>query len=924
MSYYQLNGGFMRKTISIITVIVLFISVSIMAQDAKIMTFPVSPYMIEHGEIDTTVYQTYYTGLKTVGVGDQVYLISANDAAAYAWSITSAPQGSAAALDDPTAKLVTFKPDVVGDYKVQLQIGTSTHEITIVASLYLGVENGACGICHSGTKNEWEGTGHSTIFTRAVNGKLSAGYSASCIHCHTVGYNEDPDAANGGFDDIAAQVGWTLPAQRNDGDWDLLDPALQNVSNVQCENCHGPASQHTATFNPAKMDVTIESGMCASCHDDGHYHRRPLMWSKSGHSRSTSISGATRSGCNDCHSGTRFIEIIDETPGIAYDAANTGAIGCAVCHDPHASHDNHDPMQNSAGQEDVQVHHLRNVNDIVLANGELVTIGGTGKLCMNCHKSRRDAESYVDESGVSSHFGPHHSTQTDMVLGTNAITFGRYIPSSTHRDVMPDFCVTCHMSETPGGRTGFGTYGRDEIGDHTFNMHWAGDDGILDTEDDAYNITICQSCHGTDKTSFDEWPARADYDGDGTVETAREELHGLLEEVEEFFPKKADGTVDYAANWNPIQKRALFNHAFVEEDYSMGMHNYQYAVGLLKITLEALNYGVLTKGEITRVADVPNDQGKQVYVSWTRFGGDGASNNPVTDYVVLRKDQLGLGKFSASYSDMDQVPGDINSIIIGQTIQDDGFFWTIVASTPAIQFLEYTMVVPTVADSSVNGMVETTFKVVGVTSNGLTAETDEAAGYSVDNLSPSVPTGLVGGYTYGTIRLDWNEAVDEDFKYFAVYRSNTQGFDPSELAPYTTVITNGFTDRDFLKGKKYYYRVAAVDFNGNKSSFSNELPVVITDLASEAGMPTEFVLYQNYPNPFNPATEIKFGVPEQADVKITVYNSVGKEIKVIVNENLAAGYYSYTFDASNLATGVYLYDITAGKFSQVKKMLLVK
>ncbi|HMQ98913.1 MAG TPA: T9SS type A sorting domain-containing protein [Ignavibacteria bacterium] len=90
------------------------------------------------------------------------------------------------------------------------------------------------------------------------------------------------------------------------------------------------------------------------------------------------------------------------------------------------------------------------------------------------------------------------------------------------------------------------------------------------------------------------------------------------------------------------------------------------------------------------------------------------------------------------------------------------------------------------------------------------------------------------------------------------------------------------------------------------------------------GVPSEFSLKQNYPNPFNPVTNIKFSIPRSSFVKITVFDITGKEIAKIVNENMNAGTYTVDFNASNLATGVYLYRIDAEGFTDVKKMMLIK
>ncbi len=90
------------------------------------------------------------------------------------------------------------------------------------------------------------------------------------------------------------------------------------------------------------------------------------------------------------------------------------------------------------------------------------------------------------------------------------------------------------------------------------------------------------------------------------------------------------------------------------------------------------------------------------------------------------------------------------------------------------------------------------------------------------------------------------------------------------------------------------------------------------------GVPSDFSLKQNYPNPFNPVTNIKFSIPKSSFVKITVFDITGREVTKLVNENMNAGSYTVDFNASNLATGVYLYRIDADGFTDVKKMMLIK
>jgi Secretion system C-terminal sorting domain len=91
-----------------------------------------------------------------------------------------------------------------------------------------------------------------------------------------------------------------------------------------------------------------------------------------------------------------------------------------------------------------------------------------------------------------------------------------------------------------------------------------------------------------------------------------------------------------------------------------------------------------------------------------------------------------------------------------------------------------------------------------------------------------------------------------------------------------------------------------------------------------SGIPVSYKLSQNYPNPFNPTTTIQFSLPRSQNVTLKVFNLLGQEVATLVNGNMAAGNHSISFDASNLASGLYIYKINAGSFSSAKKMMLLK
>jgi hypothetical protein len=87
-------------------------------------------------------------------------------------------------------------------------------------------------------------------------------------------------------------------------------------------------------------------------------------------------------------------------------------------------------------------------------------------------------------------------------------------------------------------------------------------------------------------------------------------------------------------------------------------------------------------------------------------------------------------------------------------------------------------------------------------------------------------------------------------------------------------------------------------------------------------LPTTYALLQNYPNPFNPTTVVRYQLPVVNDVRLAVYDILGREVSLLVNERKDAGVYEVKFDASRLSSGVYLYRLQAGDFTQAQKMMV--
>ena len=115
---------------------------------------------------------------------------------------------------------------------------------------------------------------------------------------------------------------------------------------------------------------------------------------------------------------------------------------------------------------------------------------------------------------------------------------------------------------------------------------------------------------------------------------------------------------------------------------------------------------------------------------------------------------------------------------------------------------------------------------------------------------------------------------------------------------------------------------------GSNNNTSNV--IVVGTLAIDGDLiPVEFALRQNYPNPFNPITTLRYDLPEQTHVNITVYDMLGRKVRTILNQQQDPGYKSIIWDATNdygkpVSAGLYLYQIQAGEYIQTKKMVLLK
>jgi len=343
---------------------------------------------------------------------------------------------------------------------------------------------------------------------------------------------------------------------------------------------------------------------------------------------------------------------------------------------------------------------------------------------------------------------------------------------------------------------------------------------------------------------------------------------------------------------------------------------------------------------IADVEDVPNDQGRQVWVVWEASADDvppgpGSANTGTIPVAVFGPEDAVFPRIQHGNSILTPVKVNPSVTTNPLAVISNYVVWRLdnglpvqVADVVAIQSGMYAAVVPTLGDGS---EWEATYVVSAHTSDPLTNwKSFPKSGTSEDNLIPTAPGNVAATVVVSDVVISWDETEDPDINYYSVRRGDQEGFDatdPASEVGTTTELT--FTDVN-PGGTTWYYRVVAYDFNGNEGNFSDEVSAAVTGIEDgNNGIPTTFALHQNYPNPFNPETNIAFDLPQRVDVSITIYNSLGQKVRTLVNESKPAGTHTIRWNGLNdggtkVGSGVYIYFIKAGDFVQSKKMTLLK
>jgi len=169
----------------------------------------------------------------------------------------------------------------------------------------------------------------------------------------------------------------------------------------------------------------------------------------------------------------------------------------------------------------------------------------------------------------------------------------------------------------------------------------------------------------------------------------------------------------------------------------------------------------------------------------------------------------------------------------------------------------------------------------------------------------------------GMVRLNWQSMSETNNAYWIVSRDGEQLAQIEGQGSKESPTDYQYVDRNVVSGETYSYTLEAIDYEGTGVTYG---PVVATAVT----VPLNYALSQNYPNPFNASTVIRYDLAAGEHVTLKIFNINGQEVASLVDEYQKAGHYSVTWSGKGISSGVYMYTLTAGDYSETRKMVYTK
>ncbi|HET7225340.1 MAG TPA: hypothetical protein VFK69_06450 [Candidatus Eisenbacteria bacterium] len=317
-------------------------------------------------------------------------------------------------------------------------------------------------------------------------------------------------------------------------------------------------------------------------------------------------------------------------------------------------------------------------------------------------------------------------------------------------------------------------------------------------------------------------------------------------------------------------------------------------------------YGFLgnTEPYLTRVSDVPNDQGGKVKLQWDASDLEFDPLSVVTTYDIFRSAPAAIAR--AELLGARRISRDPQAARLdpARTLYRDGvtdYAWEFETSVTALDVSSYSYIASTTGDSIAGSNPPTVFMVQGRGASGRYWSSAPDSGYSVDNLAPATPAPLTGNYAAGATHLHWDRNLEADLADYHVYRGASADFAPGPGNLIAAPADTGYAD---VGAAGSYYKLSAVDVHGNESGFALLQPGATS--AAPGVAPPALALSAPRPTPAIGDAEIRFALPHAGRVTLAIYDVSGRRVRTLLAGELAAGAHAARLAGAPAAPGLYV------------------
>lgn len=341
--------------------------------------------------------------------------------------------------------------------------------------------------------------------------------------------------------------------------------------------------------------------------------------------------------------------------------------------------------------------------------------------------------------------------------------------------------------------------------------------------------------------------------------------------------------------------------------------------------LDTLGQWGINAPRIDSVKDIGGDQGGKLTIKWSPCYRESIGDTSVYLYSIWQRVSDVKSNNILSWDNRTELTD-----LAGLYAKDQkGYYWYCVATVPVKYLPSYRIMATTMADSGLGGAINYQWYLVTAHTKNPKIFWDSSidSGYSLDNLAPAKVRNLTGNVTGGGMHISWVRNSERDLLHYSIYKGGDSLFTPDPSNRLGSTLDTVFLDVGYVVGERY--KVTAVDYHGNESE-----PELLREFTGTMGeppkeIPSDFLLEAANPNPAGAGTVISYHLPHKCRVYIKVYSLSGQLVKSLVDGMKEPGIHRATWNCRDergkkVSAGIYLYRMTAGEYSEIKKMVVIK